>query len=81
MKVAFSNPWEQIKHLSISWKQTKASNPNADTNGRGEGVQGRDRTASDQAEQSNKGLEDTRLGIQDFQVTEITPFPDSAPPV
>lgn len=39
---------------------------NADTNGRGEGVQGRDRAASDQAEKANKGLGDTRLGVQDF---------------
>lgn len=41
-------------------------------------MQGKDRTASDQAEKSNK---DTRLGIQDFQTTEIKPSPNSAQPV
>lgn len=38
---------------------------NTDTNGKDEGVQGKDRTAPNQAVK-NKRLEDIRLGIHDF---------------
>lgn len=54
-----------VHYLEQRKKKKQTASQNTDTNGKDEGVQGKDRTAPNQAVK-NKRLEDIRLGIRDF---------------